>query len=492
MPKRGTPSPPLTAAGHELVWEGKYDSRGRRIHPAPSRGTSLVLAERFPGNSTTTSRQPDRLIQGDNWEALPHLTREFQEAIQLIYLDPPFGSEADYSLTLGERASNDRTRTFAYGDRWGPESSYLVYMAPRLAAMRNLLTPSGVLFLHCDWHSHAPLRLLLDEIFGADHFINEIVWHYYNKYSRGRHRLPRAHDSILVYGKTRAPLIHPLRIQRPEPQRQLVRENIGGVLRNARDASGRLMYRVVTDKKLDDVWTIPQLQPASAEWTGYATQKHPLLLERVLTLASRPGDWVADFFCGSGTTLSVAQRMDRRFIGCDIGEPAVHIAKRRLIAGIGSGAGLDVYRVEPRAKPGPPKGAPRAATSRRASKANPPAGIRVELTWRPAGVRIRLVGVDWPASSMSPTGKADALKEGLARVDLWAVDPDPRMGHSFQAAWCAARPRKVRGRSVSSLALETPPLAPGSSTEAWVKVWDALGTSVETRVKLKTPARSKG
>ncbi len=350
MARRGSRPPHPLHGGVELVWAGKYDARGRRRLPDLSaRGLTLAPSERYPAQGAAhafPSGWHNLLVLGDNRAALACLLPEWRGAVQLVYLDPPFGSGADYALNLGAGRAGPPARTLAYEDRWrAGQGSYLSFMAERLAMLRELLTPQGSLFLHCDWHSQASLRLLLDEIFGADHFVNEIVWHYYNKYSRGRHCLPRAHDTILVYGRTRAPAIYPLRLPRAVPQRQLLRRNVGGVLRNARDAEGRLMYRIAHDKKADDVWTIPQLQPASAEWTGYATQKHPLLLERILSLASRPGDLVADFFCGAGTALWVAQRMERRFIGCDLGSPAVHIARRRLLQAAGPRPAFSVLRV---------------------------------------------------------------------------------------------------------------------------------------------------
>jgi DNA modification methylase len=356
MARRGARPPHPLHGRSELLWEGKYDARGRRRLPdASAHGASLAPTELYPAQGPVRPAQSavpaipadwrNRLVLGDNLAALACLLPELRGAVQLVYLDPPFGSGADYALNLGAAGDGPAARAAAYGDRWEEQGSYLSFMAERLVLLRELLTPRGCLFLHCDWHSHASLRLLLDEIFGADHFVNEIVWHYYNKYSRGRHCLPRAHDTILVYGRTRAPAINPLRLPREAPRRQLMRRNVGGVLRNARDAEGRLMYRIAYDKKADDVWTIPQLQPASREWTGYATQKHPLLLERILSLASQPGDLVADFFCGAGTTLSVAQRMGRRFVGCDLGLPAVHIARRRLVQAPGPRPALSVLRV---------------------------------------------------------------------------------------------------------------------------------------------------
>src|SRR5262249_24181960 len=128
------------------------------------------------------------------------------------------------------------------------------------------------------------------KIFGYDNFRNEIVWYYYNKYSAGKNALPRAHDVILFYSKQEQHKPRQLREQREEPVKQLVRVNIGGVLKNARDEKGNLVYRESTDKKTDDVWRIPALQPASKEFLGYPTQKNPAIFERVISQSSNEGD----------------------------------------------------------------------------------------------------------------------------------------------------------------------------------------------------------
>jgi hypothetical protein len=172
----------------------------------------------------------------------------------------------------------------------------------------------------------------LDEIFGADNFVNEIIWHYYNKYSAAKAAFPRAHDNLFVYKKGNPGNINETRETREAPVKQLKRENLNGRLVNKRDEDGNLMYQEVSDKKVDDVWRIPALQPASSEWTGYNTQKHHDLLTRIISAFSNPGDLVADFFCGSGTTLVVAERLDRRWIGSDLGRFGIHTTRKRLLS----------------------------------------------------------------------------------------------------------------------------------------------------------------
>ena len=339
---RTTARPAAPALGIELVWAGKYDAQGRRREPElPAPAPPIDPLERWGA----AGGEGNLLLAGDNLLALAALLPAYRGRVQLIYLDPPFDTGTDHTMRVPVGAGNGHRQRLgqgksgtghvelvAYRDAWGSgEGSYLQMMYERLTLMRELLQPSGVLALHCDWRSHAALRLVLDEVFGAERFLNEIVWHYYNKYSAGTRCLPRAHDSILLYARGPRPALNELRLPRETPSRQLVRENVDGVLRNARDADGRLRYRLASDRKADDVWRIPQLQPASAEWSGYSTQKHHALLERIVALASREGDLVADLFCGAGTTLAVAERMGRRWIGCDLGALALHTTRKRLL-----------------------------------------------------------------------------------------------------------------------------------------------------------------
>ncbi len=332
MPRSG---PPPRSSGPELIWDGKYDERGHRrapvlLQPAPTLSLIEQYGSVMPEGAGTAWH--NRLILGDNLLALQALLLGFRGQVQLIYIDPPFDVGSDFRLSVSEPGPGGAVRrALAYRDRWGRgPQSYLHVMYERLMLLRDLLAESGALFLHCDWRSCAALRLMLDEVFGRERFVNEIVWHYYNKYSGGKHCLPRAHDTILLYGKSARFAVNPVRLPRDAPVRQLRRQAVNGVLKNMKGPDGKVLYRVVTDKKADDVWALPQLQPASPHWTGFGTQKHHDLLARIIALASRPGDLVADLFCGSGTTLIAAQALGRRWIGCDVGLPALHVTRRRI------------------------------------------------------------------------------------------------------------------------------------------------------------------
>ncbi|MFW9825208.1 MAG: DNA methyltransferase [Candidatus Thorarchaeota archaeon] len=272
----------------------------------------------------------NKLYWAENLEVLYSLLDNFENKINLIYVDPPFFSGITYKIEISEK--NKIYDSIAYVDTWQKDlDSYIQMLYERILLFKELLSNNGLLFIHLDWHASHYIRVLLDEIFGEDKFVNNIIWYYYNKYSAGKKNLPRAYDNILVYSKSNNYTFNEIRIPRKKPKRQLMRVNIDGVLKNVKDKNGHVKYRIVTDKKLDNVWKIPCLQPASKEWTGFPTQKHHLLLERIISLGSNEGDLIADFFCGSGTTLLVAEKLNRRWIGCDISEYSIYLTRNRML-----------------------------------------------------------------------------------------------------------------------------------------------------------------
>jgi len=220
-------------------------------------------------------------------------------------------------------------------------------MAPRLMELRRVLKPTGSIYLHCDSTAGAYLRLLTDAVFGPLSFRNEIVWYYYNKIHDRRNKLfARATDSVLFYVRdpTAAFTYHQLKEKRDKPVKQLARKKVNGRMVNVKDADGKLVYRIKEDRTIDNVWRIPCLQPAAKERLGYPTQKPEALLERIIKASSNEGDLVLDPFCGCGTTVAVAQRLNRRWIGIDITHLAVTLMKYRLENTFGEGIN-DQYEV---------------------------------------------------------------------------------------------------------------------------------------------------
>jgi len=274
----------------------------------------------------------NKLIWGDNLDVLYYLLQNFEQKVDLVYIDPPFFSGSNYHLSIQEVNNDKQYDAVAYRDKWENNlDSYLQMLYERLNLLHLLLSPTGLIFVHLDWHSAHYIRLLLDEIFGSDHFINNIVWYYYNKYSASKTNLPRAHDDILVYSKGDTYTFNEIRIPRDEPIKQLKRVMVDGVLKNAKDENGNVVYRIVDDKKEDDVWRIPCMQPASKQWTGFPTQKHHKLLQRLIKLGSNPNDLIVDVFCGSGTTLYAAEKLNRRWIGADISKFAIYLTRSRIL-----------------------------------------------------------------------------------------------------------------------------------------------------------------
>ena len=271
----------------------------------------------------------NKLFWSNNLEVAYNLLNSLEEKIDLIYIDPPFYSGVNYDIEINHE--QEKFDTVAYYDKWNNGlDSYLQMLYELIILFKRLLSKKGLLFIHLDWHAAHYIRVILDEVFGSSRFINSIIWYYYNKYSAGKKNLPRAHDDILVYSKSNKYTLNEIRLPRDKPIKQLKREMVNGVLKNAKDEHGHVIYRIVEDKKMDDVWKIPCMQPASKEWTGFPTQKHHDLLERIITIGSNKGDLIADFFCGSGTTLFAAEKLSRRWIGCDISEYSIYLTRKRI------------------------------------------------------------------------------------------------------------------------------------------------------------------
>jgi adenine-specific DNA-methyltransferase len=303
----------------ELIWPGKYDEDGALVE-SPRVCLPLQTVETFGAEAAWRNK----LIWGDNLLVMQSLLPEYAGKIDLIYIDPPFATGTDFSFG----------RQLAYRDTWKP-NPYLMMMAERLRLIRELLSPGGSLFLHCDWHVGHLLRTVGDEVFGTENFLNEIVWYYYNKFQGNVKRFACNHDVVFWWRKSAAYQFRPQLEKRAEGKvRQLARhwDKEKGSIVNAKGADGRVIYRETDERTVDDVWRIPMLQPADrTENCGFPTQKPEALIRRILLAASSEGDLVADFFCGSGTLPVVAEKLHRRWIACDLGRWGVHTTRKRML-----------------------------------------------------------------------------------------------------------------------------------------------------------------
>ena len=321
----------------KLIWKNKKDNYSKLEDLKEISSDFFNSFEYHSFNSNEEGKDnhnpkiwSNKLFWGNNLEVLLFLLNHFNEKINLIYIDPPFFSGTNYHIKIKE--SDNFYDSIAYYDNWNRDlSSYLQMLYDRIILFKKILSKTGLIFIHSDWHANHYIRLILDEIFGKKRFVNNIIWYYYNKYSAGKKNLPRAHDTIFVYSKSNEYTFNQIRIPRKKPRKQLKREMVNGVLKNVKDEEGHVTYRIVTDKKLDDIWRIPCLQPASKEWTGFPTQKHHDLLERIIKIGSNKGDLIADFFCGSGTSLLMAEKLKRRWIGCDISEYSIYLTRKRIL-----------------------------------------------------------------------------------------------------------------------------------------------------------------
>ena len=292
------------------------------------------------------------LLSGDEATGLPSLRGK----VDLIYIDPPFDSKADYRTKINLPGADIEQKPtvieqFAYSDTWGDGTvSYLRMLYPRLVLMRELLSERGSIYIHLDWHCSHYVKLIMDDIYGKDNFINEIVWGYKDIGSRAVEYFKRKHDVILFYQKSSNRIFH--------IQRQQLSESTMQRYGSYFDGKGHITYRWLKDNNpgvfaklkgqpedLDQPWLdINNGQPLNDWWDdisplkshfnesiGYATQKPEALLERIIKASSNEGDLVCDFFGGSGTTAAVAERLGRRWITTDIGKPATLVMRKRFI-----------------------------------------------------------------------------------------------------------------------------------------------------------------
>ncbi|WP_300082012.1 site-specific DNA-methyltransferase [Propioniciclava sp.] len=311
--------------------------------------------------------QPNRLIYGDNLLAMAALLAGDEDnpslrgKIDLIYIDPPFDSKADYrtKITLPGTTIDQKPTVFeqfAYSDTWSDgTASYLAMITPRLVLMRELMADTASIYVHLDWHVGHYVKLVMDEIFGRENFVNEVIWRY-GKMSNATRRYPQNHDTIFCYGKTSEYFFRPVRSADSEYKARFSRWVVNnkvtyGAVAHSDDKLIKLRVRKVmkelgrdlidTDvlfdfdqefKTQDDVfYDISIIKGNAAENLKFDTQKPEKLIERLISASCPDGGMVGDFFSGSGTTAAVAERLGRPWVASDIGKPSVMVARKRLI-----------------------------------------------------------------------------------------------------------------------------------------------------------------
>lgn len=278
----------------------------------------------------------NKLIWGDNKLVTGSLLSNFAGKVNLIYIDPPFFTGADFTIKtkVGEEEVEKEPSIIearAYTDAWaGGMASYLRYMYERLVLMKELLAENGSIYVHLDWHVSHYVKVMMDEIFGYDNFRNEIVWHYFvsGKYPS---EFARDHDIIYVYSKTENVIFN----YEKELDKDLYYEKFyEKQIIKGKDGNEYYKYNGELRtfvKQVSETWNINKIKRDGNEILGYKTQKPEALLKRVIKASSNPGDIVADFFCGSGTTGVVAEKLGRRWIMADLSKYAIQVTRKRLL-----------------------------------------------------------------------------------------------------------------------------------------------------------------
>lgn len=358
---------PFSTIRTELIWEGKYDEYGNR-REVDVAGAALPL-QRIETVDEPRSRaevqgllfEPqkshrddfrNRLVWGDNKLVMASLLKEFKGRVDLIYIDPPFDVGADFTMEIpiGEdefEVTKDQStiEMVAYRDMWGRGTdSYINMMNERLIIMKDLLSSKGNIVVHVDYRVVSLIRLVLDDVFGKNSFNNEVIWHYHSG-GIPQKFFPRKHDTLLWYSKSddyffdengsKEPRNICLECGTKLEKWNNLKKNIdsnGRVYRTIKSAGKIYKYYDDEPALVPDVWLgINHIQQKDPERSGYSTQKPEKLLNRIIGALSPDDGLVADFFCGSGTTGAVAEKLGRRWIMADLGRFAIHTSRKRLI-----------------------------------------------------------------------------------------------------------------------------------------------------------------
>src|SRR3989338_10587100 len=323
----------VQAKGRPLLqWAGKHPLESVQYFPAQEKE---VYGDK-------TAKDFNKLFWGDNLQVLSHLLKEYRGAVDLIYIAPPLDSAADYVKRVkvrGEQVEGKQQSVLEekqYTDIW-ERDEYLQFIYERVLLMKELLSDTGSIYVHMDEKRSHYIKIILDEIFGADNFQREIVWDItvLSGFKTQAQNWIRGHDTILFYTKTPRKTFN--KLTQPHTQKYLYMFNrtdesgekylvAHGITRYLKDVKDK-------GKPFGDVWDDImsfQQQPTAGENVQYPTQKPETLLERIINASSKEGDLVADFFIGSGTTAAVAQKLGRRWIGCDINIGAIQTSTKRL------------------------------------------------------------------------------------------------------------------------------------------------------------------
>ncbi len=329
------------------------------VIPNPETAGTLPMSfqDKLLGEEELDKQKMNRLIWGDNLLAMQALLNQgYEGKINLIYIDPPFDSKADYShkIKLGETEFTKEPSVIerlAYKDTWaGGTDSYLDMLYPRLQLMKRLLAPDGSIYVHLDWHVGHYVKVMMDEVFGKDNFLNEIIW--CRQSSSARKNIAeiastfiRAHDVIYLYSRnndqfkginkneyTSIPYSDRVLDSIEKDEEGNITYNRGGGSIGGKELAAKVEVDIEAGMLARSWWAdVPILRHNSKDNVDYDTQKPEKLLKRIIASVTQENDLVADFFTGSGTTLAAAEDLNRRWIGCELGKVGIQVARGRMV-----------------------------------------------------------------------------------------------------------------------------------------------------------------
>jgi site-specific DNA-methyltransferase (adenine-specific)/adenine-specific DNA-methyltransferase len=328
---------PVTQKEYELRYAGKMRKEDLLADEDGTFAVPLQIEKIFNGERKV---YPDgwrnMLVFGDNLQFLktiyknedPLIKDKVKGLVKLIYIDPPFGTDSDFEGSAGQKAYTDKTK----------DSDFIEFIRRRLIVAKEILAEDGSIFVHLDWKKCHYIKTIIDEVFGENNFVNEIIWHYPDNFQGNVKGFATNHNTILWYSNSKIYTANKILIPLPQKTKRDKRiwSSELGKLVSARNADGSLIYEEFTEKKADDVWDIGQSSTTksnSSEFIGYPTQKPEKLLERIIRASTNDKEnaLVLDFFGGSGTTAVVAEKLGRRWITCDIGKFSLYTIQKRLL-----------------------------------------------------------------------------------------------------------------------------------------------------------------
>ncbi|MFX0003846.1 MAG: site-specific DNA-methyltransferase [Candidatus Hermodarchaeota archaeon] len=487
-----------------MNWSGKQKGNDFNFEIKETVPCHIVDAYSFKRTSFKLEDQwKNLLILGENKLVMQSLLKTFKNKINLIYIDPPFATGGEFNLKIQIGKNGDYFDNIAYKDKWKEGiDSYLNFLYERLVLMKELLSDNGSIYVHLDWHISHYIKLIMDEIFGNMNFRNEIIWAYPAASVKTRRFFIRSYDTILFYSKSDDYIFndHP-KIYQEFSQRvkNAIKKDEKGIFyyRGGSHDGKKLSRKVYIEKEgifPRDLWNdIPYIRANTPEYQGFSTQKPERLLSRIILASSNKGDIVADFFCGSGTTLTVAEKLGRRWIGCDSKFFSIHMIRKRMLDIYQSNDILNwkkLYSKDPNSfkilssdqeKEGisiPNVFLIKGLKDKKLNTFKESPDFNVNINQHNNKVKVELIDYKIPFEKFISEKIKEKIKSFTDWIDYWSIDFDYK--DFFENIWYSYRTPKKR---ILSLESETHQYVKSGNYNVSVKIIDILG--IETRKSYK-------